>query len=59
VRHATARVSAGDAVQYASADELRVRRLVAAAIIERHGGTLRDEEAGAETTTWMRLPVLG
>jgi signal transduction histidine kinase len=58
VRYATAPSSAGDAVRHAAADELRVRRLVASTIIERHGGTLRDEEDGAETTAWMQLPVL-
>jgi signal transduction histidine kinase len=58
VRYATAPASGGEEVRHTAADELRVRRLVASAIIERHGGKLRDEEAGAETTAWMQLPVL-
>ena len=47
-----------DAALAAAADGLGASRLVATTIIESHGGTLRDEAAGAETTAWMRLPVL-
>lgn len=38
--------------------ELDVKRLVMSTIIECHGGTVRDEAADDETTTWLRLPAL-
>jgi signal transduction histidine kinase len=38
--------------------ELDVKRLVTSTIIECHGGTVRDEAADDETTTWLRLPIL-
>ncbi len=39
-------------------DDLGIGRLVATAIIEAHGGTLRDCTQGSEATTWITLPVI-
>jgi signal transduction histidine kinase len=58
VRHTSIPASQLDAAQLKATDGLGVSRLVATTIIECHGGTLRDEAAGAETTAWVRLPVL-
>ena len=58
VRHTSIPASQLDVVRLPATDGLGVSRLVAATIIESHGGTLRDEAAGAETTAWVRLPVL-
>jgi signal transduction histidine kinase len=58
VRHTNVPAHAGDAARQIAADELGVKRLVASTIVECHGGTLRSEDGGAETTAWVRLPVL-
>ena len=58
VRHTSLAAGQPDAVLSMAYDGLGVSRLVATTIIESHGGTLRDEAAGAETTAWVRLPVL-
>lgn len=58
VRHTNVPACAHDAARYAAADEIGVKRLVASKIIECHGGTLRNDDAGSETTAWVRLPVL-
>jgi two-component system, OmpR family, phosphate regulon sensor histidine kinase PhoR len=58
VRHTSIAAGQPDAVLSMAYDGLGVSRLVATTIIESHGGTLRDEAAGAETTVWVRLPVL-
>jgi signal transduction histidine kinase len=58
VRHTSIPASQLDAARLPATDGLGVSRLVAATIIESHGGTLRDEAAGAKTTAWVRLPVL-
>jgi signal transduction histidine kinase len=58
VRHTGIPASQLDAAVLKATDGLGVSRLVATTIIESHGGTLRDEAAGAETTAWVRLPVL-
>lgn len=58
VRHTSIAAGQLDAALVAAADGLGASRLVATTIIESHGGTLRDEAAGAETTAWLRLPVL-
>lgn len=58
VRHTSVPASQLDAALLKATDGLGVSRLVATTIIESHGGTLRDELAGAETTAWVRLPVL-
>ncbi len=38
-------------------DDLGVSRCVTKMIVEAHGGALRDEPAGPETTAWIRLPA--
>jgi two-component system, OmpR family, phosphate regulon sensor histidine kinase PhoR len=58
VRHTSIPASQLDAALLKATDGLGVSRLVATTIIESHGGTLRDEAVGAETTAWVRLPVL-
>jgi signal transduction histidine kinase len=58
IRHTSIAAGQPDAVLSMAYDGLGVSRLVATTIIESHGGTLRDEAAGAETTAWVRLPVL-
>jgi signal transduction histidine kinase len=45
-------------LQKPASTDLDVKRLVTSMIIESHGGTVRDEAADDETTTWVRLPVL-
>jgi signal transduction histidine kinase len=39
-------------------DDLGVSRCVTKLIVEAHGGALREETAGAETTAWLRLPAV-
>ena len=58
VRHTTVPASELHAALVKASDGLGVSRLVATTIIESHGGTLRDEAIGGETTAWVRLPVL-
>ncbi|HEY3518766.1 MAG TPA: PAS domain-containing sensor histidine kinase [Gammaproteobacteria bacterium] len=58
VRHTSTAAGQLDAALSTAHDGLGVSRLVATTIIESHGGTLRDEAAGAVTTAWVRLPVL-
>jgi len=38
-------------------DDLALSRCVATMIVEAHGGALREEPAGPETTAWIRLPA--
>jgi signal transduction histidine kinase len=42
---------------YGEYDDLGIGRCVARTIVEAHGGALREEPAGAETTAWIRLPA--
>jgi K+-sensing histidine kinase KdpD len=58
VRHTSIAAGQLDAALSMAHDGLGVSRLVAKMIIASHGGTLRDEAAGAATTAWVRLPVL-
>ncbi len=38
-------------------DDLEVSRCVTKMIVQAHGGALREEPAGPETTAWIRLPT--
>jgi signal transduction histidine kinase len=42
---------------YGEYDDLGLSRCVADTIVEAHGGTLSQDNAGSATTTWMRLPI--
>lgn len=43
---------------YGEYDDLGIGRCVATTIVEAHGGALREEPAGPETTAWIRLPAV-
>jgi signal transduction histidine kinase len=49
---------AGASAAVADCDDLGVRRYVTAAIVEAHGGALREASDGEKTTTWVRLPAV-
>jgi signal transduction histidine kinase len=42
---------------YGEFDDLAIGRSVAKTIVAAHGGALREEPAGPETTAWIRLPA--
>lgn len=39
-------------------DDLDVSRHVTVAVVEAHGGVLREEKVGCDTTAWIRLPAI-
>jgi signal transduction histidine kinase len=43
--------------EYGESDDLGVSRCVSQMIVQAHGGALREEPAGPETTAWVRLPA--
>jgi signal transduction histidine kinase len=57
VRYRGSAVEARSCEGYEEYDELGISRCVATTIVEAHGGTLRDETTGNDTTTWIRLPA--
>jgi len=57
VRYRGSAVPARSCEGYDEYDELGISRCVATTIVEAHGGTVRDETTGADTTTWIRLPA--
>jgi signal transduction histidine kinase len=57
VRYRASRVEQRSCEGYDEYDELGISRCVATTIVEAHGGTLRDETTGPDTTTWIRLPA--
>ena len=44
---------------YGEYDDIGIGRAVAQAIVERHGGSLNDEETESEKTCWIYLPTAG
>ncbi len=47
----------GTREEYGEYDDLGIGRSVARMIVDAHGGALREERAGSETTAWIRLPA--
>ena len=43
---------------YREHDDMGVSGYVTSAVVEAHGGALREETIGPETTAWIRLPAV-
>lgn len=43
---------------YREYDDMGVSGYVTSAVVEAHGGALREETVGPETTAWIRLPAI-